>query len=89
MALEIECDQVVKPFVGSSALAGNGLESPMQRKGVKPGNLTQLIDVSADTTKEQVKTPVKKSLNISLNESSLSRGGGIASKIGLAMSRIV
>lgn len=87
MALEIECDQMVKPFVGSSALAGRNCGSPASRNVNKPGNLSQLIDISAESSDK--KAPVKRSLNISLNESSLSRGGGIASKIGLAMSRIV
>jgi hypothetical protein len=88
-------NQVIKPFVGSSALAGP-VQAEKQEKQKEQGNLTAMIDISStvvEETKEprkQPMTPKKRSVN--LNESlgdSISRGGGIASKIGLAMSRIV
>lgn len=54
----------------------------------KSGNLTQMINISQDnsTPKKPVKKPVN--LNDSLANDSISRGGGIAGKMALAMSRI-
>lgn len=79
---------MVKPFVGSSALAGRD-DSAERSKG----NLTALIDISSTVQPEEQKGAEKKkpqNLNQSMDgNDSISRGGGIASKIGLAMSRIV
>ena len=76
------------------------MESPVKKPSANnQGNMNALIDMSStmddSTKKENVlkeeRTPLKvmRNLNTSIDDSSISRGGGIASKIGLAMSRIV
>lgn len=89
--LEVDCNQVIKPFVGSSALAGR---DDSAERSKKPGNITALIDISSSNQLEEQKGVLELKKKVSLNQSmdgndSISRGGGIASKIGLAMSKIV
>lgn len=50
--LEVDVNQVIKPFVGSSALAGIQIkDKPTQ------GNLTTMIDISSTSIDEPVKRP--------------------------------